>query len=209
MKKFLSLMLVLVMVLALVACGGGGTSSTPSAPATPGTSTPGTSTPGTPSTPSTPSTPDAPTGDALATFTFGENGEAKHYDGATNPGLADGASFTAGNYTIVLSGVSKTYAEARDAMGNSCLKLGTGSAVATFSFDVAADVNKVVIEIAAYKANTAKVVVNGVEYDISACASNNGEYYTIVVDTTATKTVSLATVSGATRAMINTIAFYG
>jgi len=99
--------------------------------------------------------------------------------------------------------------EARDAKGNSCLKLGTGSAIATFSFDVAANVNKVVIEIAAYKANTAKVVVNGVEYDISAYASNDGEYYTIVVDTTTTKTVSLETVSGATRAMINTIAFLG
>jgi len=51
MKKFLALILALVMVLGLVACGG--------APATPDTP----STPATPDSPSTPSTPDAPPAD--------------------------------------------------------------------------------------------------------------------------------------------------
>ena len=54
MKKILALLLALVMVIGLVACGNTNTPSTPSTPSNP--STPGTSTPGS----DAPTTPDAP-----------------------------------------------------------------------------------------------------------------------------------------------------
>jgi hypothetical protein len=104
--------------------------------------------------------------------------------------------------------MSKVYGPAFDATGNSCIKLGTSSKTGALSFTVADGVNKVVIRVAAYKANNAKVTVNGTEYDISTNKSNDGSYYEITVDTSATKTVTLATVEGAYRAMIDSIAYY-
>lgn len=150
-------------------------------------------------------TPSVPAGDALATFTFGDNGDAAHVDGQD---LGTDAQYTAGEYTLALTGMSKVYGPAFDATGNSCIKLGTSSKTATLSFTVADGVNKVVIRVAAYKANNAKVTVNGTEYDISANKSNDGSYFEITVDTSATKTVTLATVEGACRAMIDSIAYY-
>ena len=104
--------------------------------------------------------------------------------------------------------MSKVYGPAFDATGKSCIKLGTGSKTGTFTFTVADGVNKVVIRVAAYKANAAKVSVNGTEYDVSANKSNDGSYAEIVVDTSATKTVTFVTVEGAQRVMVDSIAYY-
>ena len=152
-----------------------------------------------------PTMPAKPTGNALATFTFGENGEAAHVDGQD---LGETTSYTEGNYKLDLTGMSKVYGPATDAKGNSCIKLGTSSKTATLSFTVAEGVNKVVIRIAAYKANATKVNVNGQVFDISENKSNDGTYYEIVVDTSTTKTITIATVEGACRAMIDSIAYY-
>jgi len=152
-----------------------------------------------------PTMPAKPTGNALATFTFGENGEAAHVDGQD---LGETTSYTEGNYKLDLTGMSKVYGPATDAKGNSCIKLGTSSKTATLSFTVAEGVNKVVIRIAAYKANATKVNVNGQVFDISENKSNDGSYYEIVVDTSTTKTITIATVEGACRAMIDSIAYY-
>ena len=160
----------------------------------------------------TPATPDAPAIEgSLATFNFGANGEAAHSDGDSQNPLADGAAFTAGDYTLTLTNVSKVYNKAFDAKGNSCIKLGTGSVNATFNFTVADGVNKVVIRVSSYKANAAKVTVNGTEYDLANYQSNDGEYFDIVIDTTTTKTIEFATVSGKStqRVMIDAIAFFG
>jgi hypothetical protein len=155
--------------------------------------------------PAAPEMPAKPTGDALATFTFGDNGEAAHVDGQD---LGETASYTSGNYKLDLTGMSKVYGPATDAKGNSCIKMGTSSKVGTFSFTVAEGVNKVVIRIASYKANVTKINVNGTVYDISANKSNDGSYFEIVVDTSTTKTVTIATVEGACRAMSDSIAYY-
>ncbi|MBR3684657.1 MAG: hypothetical protein IKL86_00055 [Clostridia bacterium] len=137
-------------------------------------------------------------------FTFGANGEASHKDGST---ASEGVSYEAAGYTLTLTGLSKVNAGAYDATGNSALKLGTSSAVGTFSFTVANDVTSVKIYVAGYKANTAKVSINGGEAQTISTLSNNGEYTCITVDVSTNKTVSFTTVSGGYRAMIDTIEF--
>ena len=135
-------------------------------------------------------------------FEFGANGSTSHYDGSEK------TSYTESNngYTLTLSGMSKVYGSARDEKGNSCLKLGTGSAVGEFSFTVPDEVTQVIIYIAGYKAEAAKITVNGTSHTISS-QSNAGDYTAIEVDTTSTKTVTLTTVSGGYRAMVNAIVF--
>ena len=168
------------------------------APVTPGPG--GNETPDTPDTPSTPSNPSG----LVATFTFGENGTATHNDGVD---VTASKTYTDGNYSLTITNTSKVYADARDAKGNSCIKVGASSTVGTFSFNVADDVEKVVLYIAQYKEKATTVDINGTQHSITT-ASNNGEYTPITVDTTSTKTVTLTTVSGATRCMINTVEFY-
>lgn len=141
----------------------------------------------------------------LAKFEFGANGSATHVDGND---LGATKSYTEGNYTLTLEGMSKVYGPAFDAKGNSAIKLGTSKLNGTFSFTVADDVNKVVIMVAQYKANSTKVSVNGVEYTIST-ASNSGEYTAIEIDTTTTKTITFATVGTTYRAMVDSITFIG
>lgn len=139
---------------------------------------------------------------ALATFTFGANGDAAHKDGSEITTYTE----TSNGYTLELTSLSKVYGGALDALGNSCLKFGTSKATASLTFTVGDDVKSVKIYIACYKANTSKVDINGTEYELTKL-SNNGEYDCIIIDTTTVKTITLATVSGACRAMLNTIEF--
>lgn len=139
-----------------------------------------------------------------ARFEFGDNGSASHYDGSA----ATEYSETAGNYTLTLTDCVKMYSGAYDAMGNSCIKLGTGSAIGGFSFTVPNDIGSVTIYVAAYKANTGVMItVNGVSYTLTTM-SNDGLYDAIEVDTSTTKTVTLSTTSSPDeRAMVNAIEF--
>ena len=150
-------------------------------------------------------------GEVIATFTFGENvtGDSiTHVDGSTKLS-ADGETFTEGSYSLVVAPNSaNVYVGANDAMGNSCIKLGTSIKVATFSFTVGADVTQVVIRAAKYKTNNSTLNVNGIDY-ILGKNSNDGDYDEIIIDTTSNKTISVATVSGASRAMIDAIIFRG
>jgi len=98
------------------------------------------------------------------------------------------------------------YTKAIDAKGNSCIKLGTGSATGGFSFTVPDDVTSVVIAIAKYKTNTTVVTINGTSHTINS-ASDNGAYDAIEVDTTSTKTVALSTTTSGKRAMVNSITY--
>ena len=140
--------------------------------------------------------------DTQIVFEFGANGSAAHVDGTE----ATSYSETNGSYTLSYSDGSKVYQGACDAQGNSCLKLGTSSVVGSFSFDVPADVTSVIISVAKYKAKNSKLTINGTEYTLSS-SSNDGAYEQITVDTASAKTVSLATVSGNTRVMINSITY--
>ncbi len=140
-----------------------------------------------------------------ALFDFGEKGAATHVDGSN---VSSGKKYTVGDYTLTLDEATGVYAGAFDAQGNSCLKIGTGKAAGSFSFTVPQDVDKVVINVAQYKANPSEVSVNGVSYEITT-SSNAGEYTAIVVDTSSSKTVTVKTVSGKTRIMIDSISYHG
>lgn len=140
--------------------------------------------------------------DTTITFNLGANGSASHADGSEKTSYTE----TVDGYTLTLSSASKMYTGARDAKGNSCIKLGTSSAAGKFSFTVPDDVTSVMIAVAKYKTNTSKVTINGTTTTLTK-ASNNGEYDVITVDTSSTKTVSLTTASGGYRAMVNTITY--
>ena len=139
----------------------------------------------------------------VATFDLGANGSASHYDGSEKTSYTE----TDGDYTLSISGGSKMYTGARDAKGNSCIKFGTGSAAGKMTISVPNDVTSVVLYVAKYKSNTAKITVNGTNYTLTK-NSNDGAYDAITVDTTSTKTITFTTVSGGYRAMLNTIEFY-
>ena len=126
-----------------------------------------------------------------------------HTDGSTAKATY---SETVDGYTLSITGGTGAYPGSYDQTGNACIKLGTKSAAGGFTFTVPNDVTKVIIYVAKYKANTSKITVNGTSYTLSG-SSNDGEYDAITVDTTATKTVTLTTVSGGYRAMVNTIVF--
>ena len=136
-------------------------------------------------------------------FDFGANGSASHVDGDD---LGSSKSYTVGNYTLSLTGMSKVFGSAYDAKGNSAIKLGTGSVAASLTFEVPADITKVTIYVAKYKGNATTVTVNGTNYTIST-SSNDGAYTPITVDTTSTKTITIATTSSNPRAMIDKIVF--
>ena len=162
--------------------------------------------------PDTPTDPDVdvptpPSGseETLAVFDFGANGGAAHNDGTE---ITAAKSYTDGEYTLTLTSPTKLYGNARDAKGNSCLKMGSSKATGSFTFTVDEDVDKVVLHIAKYKANGTAVIINGTRHSVST-ASDDGAYTPITVDTSATKTVTVATVSGSSRCMINTIEFLG
>ncbi len=149
-------------------------------------------------------------GAALAVFEFGDNKDTTtHNDGKE---IADNETYTSGNYSLVFTGVSKVYGGANDATGKSCIKLGTSKVVGTFTFTVPADVKSVTIKVAQYKkaSNTTKISINGgAEQTITEATSDTGTYKDIVVDTTSTKTVTFATVTGGVRCMIDSITFNG
>ena len=142
----------------------------------------------------------------LATFNLGADGAAGKYDGNTT--AITTYNETNNGYSLSLTDLSKVYQSATDSKGQSCLKLGSGSAAGKFTFIVPANVTKVIIYVAQYKANATKIKVNNVSYTITT-ASSSGAYTAIEVDTSTNKTVSFTTVSGGYRAMVNTIEFIG
>ena len=140
--------------------------------------------------------------DTRIVFTLGADGSASHADGSSKTSYSE----TVSGYTLSLTNVSNFYTGARDAKGNGCIKLGASSKAGGFTLTAPAEVTSVVIAVAQYKANTTKITVNGTAYTITT-ASTNGAYTDIIVDTTSTKTITLTTVSGGYRAMVNTITF--
>ncbi|MBE6799322.1 MAG: hypothetical protein E7525_06100 [Ruminococcaceae bacterium] len=154
--------------------------------------------------PEVPDIPDVPAGSEVV-FEFGDNGDATHSDGNTTA-VSAGHSYTSGAYTLTFDTCSRVYKDARDAKGNSCIKLGSSSKAASFTFTVPEEVDSVIILAAKYKSNTSKLEINGTTHTLTK-ASNNGEYDVIVIDTTTNKTITGATLSGGYRVMINSITF--
>ncbi len=145
-------------------------------------------------------------GSQLAEFEFGADSAPGHKDGSDMK--EETSTFYFGSYSLKIENASKVYVNAFDAMGNSAIKLGTGKATGSFSFTVGGDVQSVIINIAGYKKNTAKVNINGTEYDITS-SSDNGQYTQIIVDTSVVKTVEITTLTGGYRAMINSVIYCG
>ena len=136
-------------------------------------------------------------------FELGADGAAEHKE---TTGSVVTYSETVNEYTLNITGGTKMYLDCTDSTGNGCIKLGTGSAAGSFSFVVPENVYEVKIYIAGYKSNDAKININGTNTTIKN-HSDNGEYTEIVVDTSEDKTVTVTTVSGGYRAMVNTIVF--
>ena len=139
----------------------------------------------------------------VGTFGLGDNGSASHSDGSA----ATTYSETNGGYTLNVTGSGKFYTGATDATGNGCFKLGTSSAAGSFSFTAPSDITTVKIYVAAYKTTAAKISINSGDAQTISSASNDGNYTAVSVNTSSSKSVSLTTVSGGYRAMINTIEF--
>ncbi len=146
----------------------------------------------------------AAAGDVAATFKLGEDGAASHSETTK---AASSYKETSGGYTLEFSSLSNVYVNSRDAKGNGCLKLGTGSKTGSFTFTVPNDVMSVVIYVAKYKATATTVTINGTNYTITK-ASDDGEYDEIKIDTSVTRTVTFSTTTSGKRCMINTIEFY-
>lgn len=143
---------------------------------------------------------------SAVTFTFGENGAASHEDGVK---IDDNGSYTytVDDYTLTLTNAENVFISARDAKGNSCLKLGTSKGVASFDFTVPDEIVRVVFKVAKYRTNASKISVNRVTYILTK-NSDDGEYEEITVDTSTIKTISFRTMSGACRCMIDSIVFH-
>ena len=141
----------------------------------------------------------------LAAFTFEASGKTGHQDGAS----ATTYEATVNNFTLSISGGTNFYTKANDATGIGAFKLGTGSNVGSFTITVPAGVTKVNVYAAGYKAKTSKISVNGGAAQTLAKQSDKGEYECIEIDVPANSTITIATVSGATRAMISKIEFVG
>ena len=136
------------------------------------------------------------------TFELGANGTATHADGTSKPTYTE----TVSGYTLNITGGTNMYTGARDAKGNGCIKLGTSSKAGSFTIsNIPADVTSVIINVAGYKAKTATMKINNTTNALSS-KSDNGTYDAITVDTSTTKTVSVAVSSGY-RAMVNSISF--
>jgi|GEM_PF-4057359 len=140
----------------------------------------------------------------VATFALGDNGNAVHDDGASKTTYTE----TVGDYTLAISAGSNFYTGARDAKGNSCLKLGTSSKVGTFTITVPTGVKKVVIYVSGYKQKTSKYTVNGGDVKTATKKSDNGEYEAVEITVPEDGKIVFASATGATRIMINTIEFY-
>lgn len=147
--------------------------------------------------------------EVVATFQLGENGAPGHLDGNRNA-ITDYTE-TDGEYTLSLTNCDKVYSEARDAKGNGCLKLGSSSNIGSFELAVPENVKRVTFMVAKYKNKNTKVQVSvggtAVYNDSIPTNSDDGEYTAIDVDIAADKTVKFETVSGACRAMIDSIIF--
>ena len=147
-----------------------------------------------------------PSGNSLAKFEFGDNGEAKHYDGSEMKDSS--ASYTQNGYTLKFTSFSKVYVKAKDAVGTSVLKIGTSSVVGSFEFVVGDNVNSVLLKIAKYKDHDTVININGTEYTLTK-NSNDGEYDIITIDTSTNKKITFESVKTGKRCMIDSIEFKG
>ena len=137
-------------------------------------------------------------------FNLGADGSAPHKDGST---AQTTYSETNQDYKLSITGGSKMYPLSIDAKGNGCIKFGASGSAGKMTITVPDGVGKVIISVAGYKSNTAKISINGGSTKTISTLSDNGVYTDIEVDTSTNKTITFATVSGGYRCMVNSITF--
>lgn len=147
----------------------------------------------------------------VATFTLGNDSTSTADDKHSENGTAiTSYTETSGTYTLSITSCTKVYKDCTDTKGNGCLKLGTASAIGSFTITVPETVKEVVIYVALYKDwDATTVVVNDKETTLTT-QSKVGEYTAVKVDTSTVKTITFKTkgVAKHQRCMINTIEFY-
>lgn len=147
----------------------------------------------------------------VATFTLGNDSTSTADDKHSENGTAiTSYTETSGTYTLSITSCTKVYKDCTDTKGNGCLKLGTASAIGSFTITVPETVKEVVIYVALYKDwDATTVVVNDKETTLTT-QSKEGEYTAVKVDTSTVKTITFKTkgVAKHQRCMINTIEFY-
>ncbi len=144
------------------------------------------------------------------TFEFGEDKATGHNDGTAMN--TETSVFEQDGYTLTFTNFTNVYANAKDETGKSAVKLGASKKAASFTFTVPDEITKVYINVAGYKNNTAKLKVTcGTDvqsYTVgSPEISNSGLYTELLVDTSNVKTITVETLSGGYRAMIDSIVF--
>ncbi len=147
-------------------------------------------------------------------FEFGANKNAgAHSDGSN---ASTEYSETVNGITLNLTNGANMYPKANDGLGNSCIKLGTGSKAGAFEITVPNNVTKVIISAGGYKKNNGKLTytIGGVEKTVTLAGMfsdsdgivHNGTDYTVFeIDTSTEKTISFTTVTGGWRVMLNSI----
>ena len=127
-----------------------------------------------------------------------------HSDGSKMTEQSD--TYIRGSYELTFLNYSYLYKNARDAKGNSALKLGTTSSVGSFELNIPEDISIVVIMIAKYKDRDSAVLINNVEH-VLINNSNAGEYDRIIIDATRNKLISVSTTDKHKICMIRSIEF--
>ena len=144
----------------------------------------------------------------VARFEFGANTTgANESDTKTDGSYVNEYSSSYNDYLLELDELTNVYAGAYDTKGKLSLKLGTSKKVGSFNFIVPEDVDYVIIKVAGYKTNTAKLNINNKEYTITTYSANS-EYTEIEIDTRKVKTISLTTLTGGYRCKIDSINYY-
>ena len=148
----------------------------------------------------------------LATFTFPANSNTSMWQDGND--LSVGTEFANNGYTLTVDAGNKVYTKGNDGNGRGFIKFGTTSVVGTLTFTVPSDVTRVELQLAGYKAKTSKYSVNGgaaveISKQASQTAGTASEYDVVSVDTSSNKTVTIATVTGATRMVMFSVTYYG
>ena len=134
-------------------------------------------------------------------FSMGEDGEAQHHDGTPRK-----ETYEENDLRLINGGF--LFPNSRDALGNGCLKVGSGTSDGFFDIDLTTltDVYKVAIYLANYKTDktAAKMSVDKQEAVDVGGQSNLGEYSLFLIDVNQTRLINFTFQK---RVMINEIVF--
>lgn len=145
-----------------------------------------------------------------ATFNLGVDGKAEHSDGTASPTYEE----TDNDITLKITEGEKMYTGARDAKGNGAIKFGTSSVAGKCKVAVPADILKVEVFMARYKAKDASVTIKDADGNIIIDnvalegKSDDGAYDKLSLIFSGEATSFTIEISEGYRAMMGMILFY-